>query len=57
MGGSSHCLMQTKINDEDIEGLEQVLAEQQKAGQPLGVLGGGKPTAAFVAPFRRRVRK
>jgi hypothetical protein len=25
--------MQTKITDKDLEGLEQVLAEQQKAGE------------------------
>jgi phosphomethylpyrimidine synthase len=37
MCGPKHCPMQTKITDEDIEGLEQVLAEQKKAGEPLGV--------------------
>jgi thiamine biosynthesis protein ThiC len=29
MGGPKHCPMQTKITDEDLAGLEQVLAEQQ----------------------------
>jgi len=29
--------MQTKITDADIEGLEKVLAEQKRAGEPVGV--------------------
>ena len=38
MCGPKHCPMQTKITDEDIEGLGQVLAELEKAqGGPLGV--------------------
>ena len=38
MCGPKHCPMQTKITDEDIEGLEQVLAEQKKAkGEPAAV--------------------
>jgi phosphomethylpyrimidine synthase len=32
MCGPKHCPMQTKITDEDLVGLEQVLAEQ-KAGE------------------------
>jgi phosphomethylpyrimidine synthase len=31
MCGPKHCPMQTKITDKDLEGLEQVLAEQQQA--------------------------
>jgi phosphomethylpyrimidine synthase len=34
MCGPKHCPMQTKITDEDLEGLEQVLAEQQRAAAP-----------------------
>ena len=36
MCGPKHCPMQTKITDKDLEGLEQVLAEQ-KAGEPAAV--------------------
>jgi phosphomethylpyrimidine synthase len=34
MCGPKHCPMQTKITDEDLEGLERVLAEQQRAAAP-----------------------
>ena len=37
MCGPKHCPMQTKITDADIEGLEKVLAEQKRAGEPVGV--------------------
>ena len=36
MCGPKHCPMQTKITDKDLEGLEQVLAEQQKAAVVTG---------------------
>ena len=36
MCGPKHCPMQTKITDKDLEGLEQVLAEQ-KAGETVAV--------------------
>ncbi len=30
MCGPKHCPMQTKITDEDLEGLEQILEDQQE---------------------------
>ncbi len=36
MCGPKHCPMQTKITDEDLAGLEEVLAEQKAESEQAG---------------------
>jgi phosphomethylpyrimidine synthase len=63
MCGPKHCPMQTKITDKDLEGLEQVLAEQKSQPAALGAApattpatpppagGGAGSTDLSVQPF------